>query len=528
MKRLVLPIMFALSLVIVSQSARADDLGDAFNYLVSHTDAGSYNSQVKGYVTGGALNVSFPSGSVTLISITPPDYEAGCGGISMFLGGLAYISGSEFTAMLKNIATAALGYAFNLALRTLCPVCSTILADLQKAAQLASELAMNQCRISMGLVNKIADQTGLNRYIQGAAAQSDAHDGKGGSSFLSDFEDYGNDIAKGWGKIQSFIDGLQSDLAKQQESAKQPVGNTVWKALPDTGAVQRIFIQSLIGTIFVSPPKDGKKGYVQPLTPSITAPQLSNMFVFGAKATVNQNLKLTECADASINVVANPTINQQCHPVKHKVLDSYWYQKTKVSDIGGVSLGDYGFFGATYALLMQASANNAQDVALGNAVTVPLPDSIYGASIKVTAHFTKEQITAFLSTAPIPLYQAVNMASWNQSASEVLLQSISELVSAQYTLAYIQHSILDTSLVGNNQVGTIGGNPVIFHQIRDALQNINKQITQISASVIQNFQIEQSWTSELHNLQKMMYQQSIKSGMAGNFAFAASMQGAGN
>ena len=27
-----------------------------------------------------------------------------------------------------------------------------------------------------------------------------------------------NDIAKGWGKIQSFIDGLQSDLAKQQEN----------------------------------------------------------------------------------------------------------------------------------------------------------------------------------------------------------------------------------------------------------------------------------------------------------------------
>lgn len=528
MRRLLLLVIAALSLLVLAQRVMADDLGDAFTYLVSHTDAGSYNSQVKGYVTGGALNISFPSGSVTLISITPPDYEAGCGGISMFLGGLAYISGSEFTAMLKNIATAALGYAFNLALRTLCPVCSTILSDLQKAAQLASELAMNQCRISMGLVNKIADQTGLNRYIQGAAAQTDAHDGKGGSSFLSDFEDYGNDIAKGWGKIQSFIDGLQGDLAKEQQSAKQPVGNTVWKALPDTNAVQRIFIQSLIGTTFVSPPKEGNKGYIQPLTPSITAVQLSNMFVFGAKATVNQNLKLTECADPNINIVANPTIDQQCHPVKHRVLDSYWYQNGKASSIGGVSLTDYGFFGATYALLMQASANNAADTALGSTVTVPLPESVYGTAIKVNAHFTKEQIVAFLSTAPIPLYQAVNMASWNQSASEVLLESISELVSSQYTLAYIQHSILDTSLVGNNHVGTIGGNPQIYRQIRDALQNINKQITQISASVIQNFEIEQSWTSELHNLQKMMYEQSIKSGMAGNFAFAASMQGASN
>ena len=479
MRRVILVVMLPLLLLFGStQSVRADSLADAFNYLVSTTAPGSYNSQIRGFLSAGSINVSFPTGTVTLISITPPSFQQGCGGISMFLGGLAYISGAQFTQMLKQIASASLGYTFQLALRTLCPLCSTILADLQKAAQMASQMAINQCQFAKGLVNKVADASGLNSYIQGEASSADAQGGTGGSSFLSDFDKFGSDIQAGWDSITKFVDSMQTDAEKQQAKAEQPVGNSTWQAMPDADATQKIFVMSLIGTTFRAPPSDGHKTYVQPTMPTLSTKQLANLFVFGAKGRANQNIIITGCEDTALYKDSGFN-TKYCVPNKVPITSSLWYSQQKDQLIGGVNLADYGFYGAVYALLIQAIDNNRNENKLGTEVDVTLPSSIYGEGVTVKASFTTEQIEAFLSTAPIPLYQAINLATWDANVSISLTSSISELVASQYTLAYIEHVILDTSKVGNSKAGSIGGHARWFERIEGALKSIHSNEIQI-------------------------------------------------
>ena len=519
-----------LPLFLLAPQAQADSLSDAFNYLVNTTAPGSYNSQIRGLMSAGSINVSFPTGTVTLISVTPPSFEQGCGGISMFLGGLAYINGQEFTQMLKNIASAALGYVFQLALRTLCPVCSTILADLQKAAQMASELAINQCQFAKGLVNKVADASGLNNYLQGEGAALNAQAGTGGSSFLSDFNNFGSDISKAFDSVNKFIDSLQSDSAKKQAKAEQPIGNDIWKAMPDADAVQKIFIMSLVGPTFVAPPSGDAKAHVTPSLPTINSKQLADLFVFGVKGKTNKNLTLRECKDPAMYNDASTFTKEYCSTKRAVITSSYWYtqaQAAKNKLIGGVNLADYGFYGAVYALLMQAVNNNKDQKPVGSQVDVTLPSNIYGSNIIVKASFSEAQIRAFLSTSPVPLYQAINLATWDADISRSLVSSISELVAAQYTLAFIEHMILDTSKVGNSKAGTIGGSPIAFHKIKEALDQIHANEIQIYSNVMHNFEMEQSWVSQLHSVQDVMIGEISKQGMSGNFALSAQLSGSG-
>lgn len=527
MKKLILLLLLPLCLLLSAQS-QADSLTDAFGALINTTAPGAYNSQIRGFLSAGSINIAFPSEFVTIISITPPNFQQGCGGISMFLGGLAYINGAQFAQMLQQIAQAALGYTFQLALRTLCPVCSTILADLQKAAQMASQMAINQCQFAKGLVDKVADASGLNNYLQGEGASASAQSGKGGSSFLSDFNSFGADINKAWDSVQKFIDDVQTDAGKKQAKAEQPVGNSTWKAMPDADAVQKIFVMSLVGTVYRAPPKDGHSTFVQPTWATLSSKDLANLFVFGVKGKANQNLQLLECEDPSLYKDTGYT-DKTCRTKRVPVSASYWYSQAKGSKgggvIGGVSLVDYGFYGAVYALLMQAVENNRNQEKLGKHVSVDLPSTIYGSGTQtqVTAGFSADQIESFLATAPVPLYQAINLATWNVQVASALVSSISELVAAQYTLAFIEHMILDKSHIGNSKAGTIGGSPKAYKQLQDSLNAIHSKEIQIHSDVMRNFEIEQSWVGQLHSIQELMIGEIAKQGMSGSFALTSEL-----
>lgn len=113
----------------------ADDFSDAFDYMMSSGNPAIYNTEVRGFASGGSFDIIIPQRSVTIISLTAPSIDVGCGGISAFLGGFSYINLDVFINLLKNVATSALGYAFILTLGVLCPICKSVLEGLQKAVQ---------------------------------------------------------------------------------------------------------------------------------------------------------------------------------------------------------------------------------------------------------------------------------------------------------------------------------------------------------------------------------------------------------
>jgi conjugative transfer pilus assembly protein TraH len=81
--------------------------------------------------------------------------RAGCGGIDIFAGSFSFINASEIVAMLKAVANNAVGFAFSLAIDTVCPECSKIMQEFSQKAQLMNNLNINSCELAQGLVGGI-------------------------------------------------------------------------------------------------------------------------------------------------------------------------------------------------------------------------------------------------------------------------------------------------------------------------------------------------------------------------------------
>src|SRR5439155_22587649 len=62
---------------------------------------------------------------------------------------------SEIVALLKAVANNAVGFAFSLAIDTVCPECSKIMQEFSQKAQLMNNLSINSCELAQGLVGGI-------------------------------------------------------------------------------------------------------------------------------------------------------------------------------------------------------------------------------------------------------------------------------------------------------------------------------------------------------------------------------------
>lgn len=144
-------------------TSSAADLGAAFNSLLpsgsaaSVTAPGRYTAGARNIFIGGGVEVRFPSSNVSLFSIAPPSFSAGCQGISAHFGGFSFISGKEIETLVKNIAAGAPGMVVNLVIKALCPMCEAVLQNMQKLAQFAAKGNLDSCRIAGNLSKMLVD-----------------------------------------------------------------------------------------------------------------------------------------------------------------------------------------------------------------------------------------------------------------------------------------------------------------------------------------------------------------------------------
>src|SRR3546814_803862 len=78
-----------------------------------------------------------------------------CGGIDICAGSFSFINASEMVALLKAVANNAVGFAFSLAIDTVCPECSKIMQEFSQKAQLMNNLSINSCEMAQGLVGGV-------------------------------------------------------------------------------------------------------------------------------------------------------------------------------------------------------------------------------------------------------------------------------------------------------------------------------------------------------------------------------------
>lgn len=204
------------------EPAAAQNIGaqmdSMFNTLTSVVPPTGVETLRRGGLYGGRLRVRARTMQAQFISATPPSFRAGCGGIDFFGGSFSFINLDQFTQLLRSIASAALGYAFMLALQNVCPICATTIAQLQRIIQELNQLNANSCQLAQGLVNDTL--TAMNFAHQRGQSDHSIKDGITGA-----FDAF-------WGITQNIEDQVLTTTMTDEVQ-----GNLGWLALEESGAV---------------------------------------------------------------------------------------------------------------------------------------------------------------------------------------------------------------------------------------------------------------------------------------------------
>ncbi|CQR44895.1 putative TraH family protein [Thiomonas sp. CB3] len=242
--------------------ARAD-----LNSVLSgmYTAAGSpgvYQTQNSGVISGGYVAVRTPIQDVNLVSFSPPNIGAGCGGIDLFMGSFSFVNAQAFENLLRQIGQQALGYAFQLAINSMCHSCGALLSSIQKTMQDMNSSLKNTCQLAHGLATRSAGDslTSIDKSV---------------GQVMSSATGVASDIFSAFNNTQSAPGTNETALASKSatvpgENGQQqtlnaldlsPYGNQTWKALENSQSDQLIdqdnvtkeILMSMVGSEIIRP-----------------------------------------------------------------------------------------------------------------------------------------------------------------------------------------------------------------------------------------------------------------------------------
>lgn len=135
MKRSLLSFFLMSLLTIASQMVSAagvqDQLDNMFLEMENYTAPGSYETQRKSAYFGGRYTYKTTVFDENLVSMRLPSARGSCGGIDIFGGSFSFINSDQIVQLLRQVASNAQGYAFQLAMDNMCPDCMKWLNELQ-------------------------------------------------------------------------------------------------------------------------------------------------------------------------------------------------------------------------------------------------------------------------------------------------------------------------------------------------------------------------------------------------------------
>lgn len=110
-------------------------------------------TQTTNVISGGGFAVRAPRKNVQLLSVTPPGFKAGCGGIDFWAGSFGFINKEQLVQFLRNIGQNALGLFFQLALKSMAPEVAATIEVMQDWAQRINQFNMNSCEVASWAIN---------------------------------------------------------------------------------------------------------------------------------------------------------------------------------------------------------------------------------------------------------------------------------------------------------------------------------------------------------------------------------------
>ncbi|WP_066559948.1 conjugal transfer protein TraH [Croceicoccus bisphenolivorans] len=241
-----------------SMDAFLGDLGGASNV----TGPTAFEGQSAGYYSLGNVWTRFPQKTTNIGNLQLPRARAGCGGIDIFAGSFSFINASEIVALLKAVANNSIGFAFSLAIDTVCPECSKIMQEFSQKAQLMNNLNISSCEMAQGLVGGV--------WPKGDLADKAICEAIGNSEGV--FTDYA--AAKhGCGTKGERASTTAAGAGKYDDVNPGVPRNYTWTILKKSaffnpgGSFDRElaeYAMTLIGTVIYIPPKDDEPGKFVP------------------------------------------------------------------------------------------------------------------------------------------------------------------------------------------------------------------------------------------------------------------------
>lgn len=490
---------------------------------MSYNTPGQFNSQARHAFSFGGLDIHIPDDSVQLVSIQPPSFSAGCGGISFQFGGFSFISGAQFSQFIQQAAQGALGYAVLLAIKTLCPQCEAVLSALQKLSAAAQKMATDSCHAGQLAASKIADSLFPGHANpQGAQQQCGVQTTDSGAS-----DNFLNSLAgtacSAVGSMADYLNNLYSQMSPQQK-AQSPIGNSTWKALQTLGFLNTEdmeFIMSITGTTIVTADSSSNNlsgqttgGYkVNPLPSLMTAGQGLNLMMCGPFGATGGTVAT---ADGSYSVPEPGWILNYCQNTIGT--DNGQLKKVYICDDGGVTClhptpTDPSFLG--------------NDSAVSNEGFLPL---VYATLEHGVYEVSNNQpitndVLALVNSTPFPLYQMMNIAAVYPDVANELMSNGSVIVSGMLARAMLtkvlqeQGSMLGVNTSENNNIEE-QGIAKNAQQMRAILSQLD-QANQAALNKIQkNMVVEEMLFSNIQQINRQIQTQVMSQGLAGNQAFA--------
>ena len=225
------------------------ELNDFFNDMGGAGNAygpTAFEGQAAGYYTGGGAWTRFPTKDVNPVNVQLPSLKAGCGGIDIFGGSFSFINTDEIVATLKAVASNSLGFAFQLAIKSISPQISQTVEEMAQKIEKFNQMSINSCETAQGLVAGLwGEKQGKDSEVCRAIANS--------QGWASD-----------WAKARQECD-VAAEREKMMADNDDPTiqsksNNYTWQMLnasyPGFSREFKEYLMTLVGTIVYKRPTD--------------------------------------------------------------------------------------------------------------------------------------------------------------------------------------------------------------------------------------------------------------------------------
>ena len=242
-----------LTLALVStNTAYAKSIDEKLDIMWNQTQASTHRVNGAYGVSLGGMSLRSPIRNWTVVSYSPPNIKAGCGGIDAHFGSFSFISTDNIKQLMRNIISNSTGYAISLALAAVCEKCESKMSKMHEITSQLNAFSSNTCRLSQAAVNWVNGK--INPKANNESQSDEEAVDKNMSAELHDIYESFSNIFKGGTNANRPINAHNHDTRYGNNLFNTYVSAKVFREnLVDTklyGGDQQFFeiAMSLIGT----------------------------------------------------------------------------------------------------------------------------------------------------------------------------------------------------------------------------------------------------------------------------------------